>query len=135
MFQMPDVHEGFRGAPPDDPSHGDLIGSARRIREMARHPDLRALTAALEHLRQDLADHVGREARDIDRLPGATPALARSGQENLIDLLDRILHHAHGHDTLDCALATVELETRLRRQARLEAALHLHVLAGTDQSR
>lgn len=110
------------------PSHRDLIRAARRIRAIARTHDAMSLRHALVDLREGVADHVRLEAEEIDRLPGVTPALARHGQDQVIDLVDQMLDGVDEHDPIDCVVAASALERRLLRQHRLEAALRLDAL-------
>jgi hypothetical protein len=114
---------------PTGPSHRDLLDAVRRIRRLARSGDPTALGETLVDLRRDLSEHVRLEAAQIGLLPGATPTVALRGQEEVLDLVDRMLDAADRQDPVDCLLAAVELERRLWRQARLEETLRLHLLA------
>ena len=78
----------------------------------------------LSMLRNDLLLHLHAEDRDIEQLPGATPAVVRDGQQAILQLIDDLIF-ASGHRVAECSCIarTAGVESALRRQAKVESAL------------
>lgn len=107
-------------------SHRDLIVAAGFVHKAALHEEFDELHSALRVLRDDLVRHISAEEEDVRLAPGAGPSMIRAGQERLVRLLDDLLFTAaYEGATSACVPRAAQFEHLVRRQALLEAALHI----------
>jgi hypothetical protein len=109
---------------PEPASHLDLLATARSLRRAAATDEPNRLRQELGRLRTDLIDQLRDEEEDIARLPGATQAVVRHGQQRLLRMIDDLVATT-GEADPDCACVVrcAGIEAALHRQARLEAGL------------